>query len=79
VPNTHKRHSLGSGVLLSCAGHWPPKYRVDGGYIHRAYCRVPGRFIPFEGRFVGGGSCRALLCFGLAGIYPAAGTSLAPS
>ena len=38
---------------MSCAGHWPPKYRVDGGCLHRTYCRLPGRFIPFEGRFVG--------------------------
>jgi hypothetical protein len=31
---------------------------VDGGFFHRAYCRLPGRFSLFKGRFFGGGSCR---------------------
>lgn len=53
-----KRRSVWSGVSLSCAGHWPPKHTVDGGYIHRTSTGFPDRFIPFEGRFVGGCSCR---------------------
>ena len=44
-----------SGVLLSCAGHWPPKSTVDGGCLHRAYCRLSR---PVS-RFIGGCSCRA--------------------
>jgi hypothetical protein len=39
----------------------------------------PDRFIPFEGRFFGGFSCRVSAFFWLAWIFTkAAGTSLAP-
>ena len=58
-PNAQKRRSERSGVLLSCAGHWPPKQLVGGGFFHRTYYRLPRPVHPFfEGRFVGGGSCR---------------------
>ncbi len=37
---------------------------VAGGLFHRAYYKLPDRFIPFEGRFVGGCSCRASAVLG---------------
>ena len=54
--------------MLSCAGHWPPKW-VRAAVISAAPSAGLSRPVfPFEGRYVGGGSCRILLFFGLAGI-----------
>jgi len=48
-----------SGVSLSCAGHWPPKYRVDGSSLTVPTADFPAGHPFFEGRFVGDCSCRA--------------------
>src|ERR1035441_6526930 len=40
-PKCTKRHSLRSGVLLSCSGHWPPKFLVHGVSHHRTSFRLP--------------------------------------
>ena len=63
-----KRHSDRSGVSLSCAGHWPPKQMRTMVVSIAPSAGSSGRFTLLRGRFIGGGSCRILLFFGLAGI-----------
>jgi hypothetical protein len=55
--------------LLSCAGHWPPKYVVDGGCFHRAYYRLSLPVIPFfRAALFADALAGCLLFFGLAGL-----------
>ena len=60
-----KRHSARSGVSISCASHWPPSSRVDGGYFHRTYSAdFPGRSPASLAAALAG----RLLFFGLSGF-----------
>jgi len=63
-----KRHPNRSGVSLSCAGHWPPKQLRTMVISIAPSAGLSGRFPLWRGRYFGGGSCRILLFFGLAGI-----------
>ena len=64
-----KRHPERSGVLLSCAGHWPPKYIVDGGCFRRTYCRLSPPVIPIiRAALYADALAGCLLFFGLAGL-----------
>ena len=72
---TQKRHSEGSGVSVSCTGHWPPKSMRGGGCVYNPSHLLqvfPAGFPHLWGRYFGGGSCRILLFLLLPGIFPAA-------
>ena len=53
------------------------KQSMAGGFSTVPTTDIPDRSVPFEGRFVGGCSCRGLFFFGLVRILPAPSTSLA--
>ena len=66
--NTLKATPNGVAFNVYYAGHWPPRQFGGRWFIHRASSDFPDRFIPFEGRFFGGCSCRASAVLGLAGL-----------
>ena len=77
---TH-RNATPNGVafLLSCAGHWPPK-SYGGRWFFPPYLlqAVPAGHSLFKGPLLFADALAGcLLFFGLAGLSPAAGTSLA--
>ena len=76
---TRKRHSIWSGVSVSYVATGLPSRTWTVVISTVPTADFPTGF-PFflKGRFVGGGSCRGLLFFGLADVNPAADSSLAP-
>jgi hypothetical protein len=68
VAGRTKRHSLGSGVLLSRAGHWPPS-KSWPEFLPRADRRLIQPVIPLSGRSWADALAGRLLFCGLAGIF----------
>ena len=74
---TRKRHSDWEWRFILLRWSLASQTFCGRRFIHRAFSDFPDRFIPFEGRCFGGCSCRASAVLGLAGLLPAALSSLA--
>ena len=53
--------------MLSCAGHWPPKYRADGGFSTAPAADFPAGSSLLRAASLAVALARSLLCFGLSG------------
>jgi hypothetical protein len=59
-PDTFATNATGKGgVSLFMRWSLASQHRKSGGFFHRSNFKLPGWLFPFEGRSIGGCSCRA--------------------
>jgi hypothetical protein len=80
-PANARKPLLWERLSRSGTCHWPPRLCGAADFLPSLLQASPGRLIPFQGRFIGGGSCRVpavLLLIGISvswyitGTYPIA-------